>query len=335
MFTWSKIEARKIMLFLAAILLLSGIPQEVSAQDITLNLVMEDVQVHAVLNENGTSFITFSANVTNIGPTTLDSFDVRVDLRDISIDSSVIDGTNSSSVVISESNYALIRLSPQTSFSPLTSHQVEVEFSSNMLQENVGICEVRNICLTTAIFYVRPLNEFRNFVFKVTLPPHAILDTESSPLYPAPTQNFTDGRSLIFLWETEQILPGQERVFIIKYGTPNSEPVLAGLDINIVPFLLFAAVGGAVVVVVAQKLPEIIRTARVPRALRGQGMTEHEEQIIQLLTRKGGSCSQRDIYDDLGMSQSLASMVLTGLEQRGVVRRFREGRKNVVHLIDE
>jgi len=54
-----------------------------------------------------------------------------------------------------------------------------------------------------------------------------------------------------------------------------------------------------------------------------------------LLTRKGGLCSQRDIYDDLGMSQSLASMVLTGLEQRGVVRRFREGRKNVVHLIDE
>ncbi|MCK5239544.1 MAG: hypothetical protein KAR33_08360 [Candidatus Thorarchaeota archaeon] len=331
----SKLDARHIMLFLTFAVLMSGLPYGVSAQDSALDIVMEDVQIHAILKENGTSIISFSANVTYTGLTTADSFDIRIDLRELIIQSSVVDGNNASTSIMPQSNYALIRVTPDSPFSSLTSHQVELKFVSDMLQESIGICDERNICLGTAIFYVRPINEFRDFTFKATLPQHGLLDTETSPLYPSPTQNYTDGTSMVFLWEVGQILPGQERVFIIKYGTPNFEPASVVADINIIPFILLAVVSGAVIVIIAQKLPGMIRTARVPRALRDQGMTEHEEQIIQLLSRKGGSCSQRDIYDDLGMSQSLASMVLTGLEQRGVVRRFRDGRENVIHLIDE
>ncbi|MHA1906298.1 MAG: helix-turn-helix transcriptional regulator [Candidatus Thorarchaeota archaeon] len=310
-------------------------PQKVVAQDDVLDIVMEDVQIHTMLSQNGTSIITFSANVTYVGAAIADHIDIRIDLREIEVLRSVIGGSSVPSSVIPQSNYAIIRVTPDTAFTPMTSQQVEIEFTSNMLQESLGVCDVRNICLGTAIFYVRPLNEFRDFTFKATLPQHGILDTETSPLYPTPTRNYTDGTSLVFLWEAGQILPGQERVFIIKYGTPNYEPVVTGGDINYIPFIVLAAVIGAVLVIAVQQLPGMIRSARVPRVLKEQGVTEHEEQVIQLLSSKGGSCSQRDIYDDLGMSQSLVSMVLTGLEQRGVIRRFREGRENVVHLVEE
>ncbi|MHA2423386.1 MAG: helix-turn-helix transcriptional regulator [Candidatus Thorarchaeota archaeon] len=332
---WSKLDARQIILVLALFILVTTLPQGAVAQDDSLDIVMDDVQIHATLRQNGTSFITFNANVTYLGSSTAEYFDVRIDLRDIEILSSIVGGVNVSSTIIPQSNFVIIRVTPDTVFSPMTSHQVEIRFASNMLQEDLGVCEERDICLGTAIFYVRPLNEFRYFTFKVTLPTHGILDTESSPLFPTPTGNFTDGNSLVFLWEAGQVLPGQERVFIIKYGTPNFEPVAAEGDVNYIPFISLAAVVGAVFVIAVQQLPGLIRSARVPRVLKEQGVTEHEEQVIQLLSSKGGSCSQRDIYDDLGMSQSLASMVLTGLEQRGVIRRFREGRENVVHLVEE
>ncbi len=331
----SKLDVRQIILVLTIVMLVATLPQEGVAQDDALDIVMDNVQIHTVLTHNGSSFITFSANVTNIGAAAANHIDIRIDLRSIEVLSSLVTGNNVSNTVIPQSNYVIIRVTPDTAFSPMTSHQVEIEFTCNMLQEDLGICDERNVCLETAIFYVRPLNEFRDFTFKATLPQHGILDTESSPLFPTPTRNYTDGTSLVFLWEAGQILPGQERVFIIKYGTPNYEPVIAEGDINIIPFILLAAVCGAVIVVAAQRIPGMVRAARVPRVLKEQGVTEHEEQVIQLLSSKGGSCSQRDIYDDLGISQSLASMVLSGLEQRGVIRRFREGRENVVHLVEE
>ncbi|MFW9799035.1 MAG: helix-turn-helix transcriptional regulator [Candidatus Thorarchaeota archaeon] len=44
---------------------------------------------------------------------------------------------------------------------------------------------------------------------------------------------------------------------------------------------------------------------------------------------------QREIYEELNLSQSTASMLLNSLEERGLIRRFREGRENVVHKIDD
>ncbi|MFW9847948.1 MAG: helix-turn-helix transcriptional regulator [Candidatus Thorarchaeota archaeon] len=331
----SKLDARHILLVMTFILLLANLPEGAIAQDNALDIVMDDVQIQAILSRNGTSIVSFSANVTNVGLADAEYVDVRFDLRELDILKAETNGVNVSSAVIPGSNYAIVRYIPETAFNPSTSHQVEITLASDVLQESLGVCTDRDICLGSAIFYVRPLHEYRDLTFKATLPPHGILDTDTSPLFPTPTQNYTDGIHMTFVWDAGQILPGQERVFIIKYGTPNLEPATVVADINIIPVILLAAVFGAALIIVAQKLPGLIRAARVPKALREQGMTEHEEQVIQLLSQKGGSCSQRDFYDDLGMSQSLVSMVLTGLEQRGVIRRFREGRENIVHLIEE
>ncbi len=63
--------------------------------------------------------------------------------------------------------------------------------------------------------------------------------------------------------------------------------------------------------------------------------SKHEREVVQLLSGKGGSCLQREIYENLDMSQSMVSMLLTGLEERGLIRRLREGRENIVHLVEE
>jgi uncharacterized membrane protein len=35
------------------------------------------------------------------------------------------------------------------------------------------------------------------------------------------------------------------------------------------------------------------------------------------------------------MSQAKVSLILTALEERGLVRRFKDGRENTVHIIEE
>lgn len=334
MFHRSKKIARNLIILLTIAVLLTSIQDDATAQG-TPDLLMENVEVHALLTDTGRSHISFSANITNEEPTDIDVFDIRVDIRELQIEQATVAGLNATASVIPQSNFALIRISPGSSIQSQTSHSINIKYSTDILQESVGICDERELCLENALFYVRPLNEFADFTFKITLPPHAVLDTQSSPLFPQPTSNFTDGTSMVFVWESGQILPGQERVYIIKYGLQNIQPAIVDTSMNTLLLVILAAFTGAATIIVVQKLPSLIRAARVPRVISDHGMTEHEQKVIRILTRKGGSCSQRDIYDDLGMSQSLASMVLTGLEQRGVIRRFREGRENVIHLVEE
>ena len=75
-----------------------------------------------------------------------------------------------------------------------------------------------------------------------------------------------------------------------------------------------------------------LQTRTVVTAIR---LSKHEEEILGFLTKKGGSCPQREIYEELDMSQSLASTILTSLEERKLIRRFREGRENMVHIMED
>ena len=64
-------------------------------------------------------------------------------------------------------------------------------------------------------------------------------------------------------------------------------------------------------------------------------LSKQEEQVLTFLSKKGGSSPQREIYEELDMSQSLASTILTSLEERKLIRRFREGRENMVHIMED
>lgn len=64
-------------------------------------------------------------------------------------------------------------------------------------------------------------------------------------------------------------------------------------------------------------------------------ISTQEQEILDLLSVRGGSCPQREIYENLDMSQSMASMMLTSLESRGLIKRLRSGRENIVHIMED
>ncbi len=307
-------------------------PIPIAAQ--TSGIVMSDVGVHAVLSSNGTSQVFFSANVTNTGLNDIQSFDVRMDLRSLSIVSALVDGADANAGIIEGNTYSIVHIQPPAPLLPGESIHLLLEIQTSVLQEPLGTCGQSGFCHESMIYYVRPLNRYGGLTFKVTLPLHASLYTNTSSLFPRPTSNYTDGQSLIFVWKVGEILPGQEKVFIAKYDTPMAPTAVQDTGVSSLLWVIIAALGGIIGTIVVERLPNTLKTIRAPKNMTGQSMTDKEELVIRLLNKRGGSCPQREIYRELDMSQSLASMVLSGLEQRGIIKRMRDGRENIVHLIE-
>ncbi|MFW9832443.1 MAG: helix-turn-helix transcriptional regulator, partial [Candidatus Thorarchaeota archaeon] len=172
--------------------------------------------------------------------------------------------------------------------------------------------------------------------FTAILPTHAILQSDASaPLFPDPTMNYTDGYRPIFVWYRELMLPGQEVAYIIKYQLPAAILDVPQASLDPAIFNVIFLIIGAVSVLFIERVPLLLKRLQTRTVITAIRLTKQEEDILTFLTEKGGSCPQREIYEEFDMSQSLASTILTSLEEKKLIRRFREGRENMVHIMED
>lgn len=61
-------------------------------------------------------------------------------------------------------------------------------------------------------------------------------------------------------------------------------------------------------------------------------LLSNEEQVVQLLERRGGRVKQRDVADELGWTKTKTSYVVSNLREEGRIHSFRLGRENVLSL---
>ena len=182
------------------------------------------------------------------------------------------------------------------------------------------------------------MNEIQNLTFSAALPQHAILDLyEASPLYPSPSGNYTDGSKPIYVWYIDVLLPGQEVVYIVKFQMPaaiiDSNP--ATVTSNPIFIVIISAVFAGLAVLTIERIPGWIKRLNSRELIVSGKISSQEQEILDLLNVRGGSCPQREIYEELDMSQSMTSMMLTSLEGRGLIRRLRSGRENIVHIMED
>jgi uncharacterized membrane protein len=57
-----------------------------------------------------------------------------------------------------------------------------------------------------------------------------------------------------------------------------------------------------------------------------------EERIIQLLKNSGGEQYQSEIVKNLGLPKSTVSATLNDLHQRGIIKKIKKGRENLIRL---
>ena len=74
------------------------------------------------------------------------------------------------------------------------------------------------------------------------------------------------------------------------------------------------------------KTPELIGVPRIENS---------EEKIVTMLRSSGGSLYQSAIVDQCKFSKAKTSQLLTALEKRGIVSRYKKGRDKIVTLIEQ
>lgn len=320
--------------FLFVIGLAGGITQ-VSGQADSQDIIISNMIVTAIMNTECTTTLLIDSEVTNVGSTDLEYFDLRVDVRTLNVTRATLNGSTASVAIIPESNYNLIRVTSSLAIGNGSTLSLSLNLTTDCLQERIGLNDDGTMYVNHLIYYIRPLYQVQNLTFRAMLPMHAILQSDASaPLFPNPTMNYTDGYRPIYVWFKESMLPGQEVAFIVKYQLPAVilEPQQSPVD-SIIVGIMFLAIG-AVSVLFIERIPLILKQFQTRTVVTAIRLSKQEEEILAFLTKKGGSCSQREIYEELDMSQSLASTILTSLEDKKLIRRFKEGRENMVHIME-
>ncbi|NHJ12445.1 MAG: MarR family transcriptional regulator [Candidatus Thorarchaeota archaeon] len=329
-----------LVILLALPLTVLPLATPVDSLQISQDVILTDLEVKAHLGQNCTTLVLINANVTNVGATDLSHVDIRIDVRSISLTESKVDGVPVAAEIVEGDRYLIIRSHLQTALTPSESVDLSITFATDRMQERMSQDTIGGFCINHFIFYLRPLNEVRNLTFHALLPAHASLELGvSAPLFPDPVGNYTDGSRLVFFWEASVLYPGQEIAFIVKYQLPLGliQDESAATDVtmpNLFALGLLSAFLGGVAALAIERTPNAVRKMRAGSETRLSVVSRQEEQVLSLLKRKGGSCPQREIYEELDLSQSAASMILNALEERGLIKRFREGRENLVHILE-
>ncbi|MFW9843128.1 MAG: helix-turn-helix transcriptional regulator [Candidatus Thorarchaeota archaeon] len=302
------------------------------------NMLMTNMSIHTELGLESDTTILLKTEFTNTDSVEISSFDIRIDVRVLSINEATINGTPVTTATRVVDNYVLVTFVPDSAIQAGTSGNLFLNFTAYSLQEVIGLDAERAMYDNHLIYYIRSLNEIQNLTFSAALPQHAIVDLDASaPLFPRPMMNLTDGSKSIYLWHADVLLPGQEIVYIIKYqmpaalvDTPSATATFDPLSIVIITALLTG-----LLVLMIERLPGWIRGLNSRELIVSGKISSQEQEILDLLNTHGGSCPQREIYENLDMSQSMTSMMLTSLEGRGLIRRLRSGRENIVHIMEE
>ena len=146
-------------------------------------------------------------------------------------------------------------------------------------------------------------------------------DFETASIYPRPDRVESDGQNLIFIWHLDSVKAGEtfQLVLLIKKR---------------VPFLIYLLIISLVSLVVSlylyskKKHPIIIRKVdKVTSHLK-----EDEEQIINVLKKRGGVCEQGTLRVITGMSKSNLSRIIKELEERRIIKKIKKGKRNIISL---
>jgi uncharacterized membrane protein len=119
---------------------------------------------------------------------------------------------------------------------------------------------------------------------------------------------------------------GEPRLVFEKPGFPWLPLLLGGL-------LCVLILGGLYVVLSKRRAPEPVEAEDPPVTLSETELLSLEDRIIQLLKTSGGEQYQSEIVKHLGLPKSTVSATLNDLHQRGVIRKVKKGRENLIRLV--
>jgi uncharacterized membrane protein len=164
-------------------------------------------------------------------------------------------------------------------------------------------------------------------------------------IYPLPDKASTDGRSLIFIWELDNITKGDDfSVFAMykpKSDNTHSIYLLAAAVIALTAYILYTKKSPKKSKKTHKKTQKKsaekpAKKEEQPQVKKDNELLEHlkgdEQQIVRVLKDREGSCEQGTLRIITGFSKAHLSRLLMELEARKVIFKEKRGKKNLVFL---
>jgi len=135
----------------------------------------------------------------------------------------------------------------------------------------------------------------------------------------------SDGRRTLINWEITDLKKGDRLDISIAYEKIGEEVIISGLSLQVVAMivvLIFVSIGIFYQFYWKNKNMKIILPI----------LKKDEKIIFDTITKHGSGINQKLIVENSGYSKAKVSKVLKSLEERGILKLERIGRKNKVHI---
>jgi uncharacterized membrane protein len=211
------------------------------------------------------------------------------------------------------------------------SHTTEYQFT----WLNFSIIQVNEITFGD-VFQVKDFFSqlYGDGVIKVFYPSTYLLQSVS----PKPNGGDTDPKTLDWLG-TQFFINGNPSVILTaSSSSPSPTP---DQNVNDTSLQLYALAGASSIAVasslvgfykIRRRKRKISEIAKLTFPVGSPALESEEEKIIKVIQASGGSAYQSAIVEKCRFSKAKTSQLLTALEKRGVLRRYKKGRDKIVTL---
>ena len=211
---------------------------------------------------------------------------------------------------------------------------VIIDFSA---AEQIKLNYITHEYVDKSNFLLNKIIEYDSDFFEITLvlPEEAVLKRqikdETGSIFPKPDKATTDGRSLIFVWEREDVKTGDEISIFVMYKTkefslPLPMSVLVGIFIIVIVVYFYYTKKHA-----KRKVKKKVKKKETEHKML-KHLKEDEQQIVRILKKRKGSCEQGTLRVVTNFSKARLSRLLTELEERKIIYKEKRGKKNLIFL---
>ena len=165
-------------------------------------------------------------------------------------------------------------------------------------------------------------NVYKNLTVEIYLPPGAVLADEKlassygfRPVEPGGYELKTDGKRIGFSWEAGMPKLGTELVFRVVYQDRQGISGFVWLGYG-----LIAASVSLLFIAFRKKRSDVLKV-----------LDPDEKKVYEIVLR--GKTTQNKIVREVDMSKAKVSRILSRLESRGLIKRERRGRVNIVEAV--
>jgi uncharacterized membrane protein len=208
-----------------------------------------------------------------------------------------------------------------------TTYNVTVEYTTpNDLSQEEGYLEFNHV--------QRILIPTERYRLRVVLPEGYGLVEEGNvePLSPGDARRGSDegGRQFTVTWEEDGLGLGDVQRYQLKYQELRVFEDIFPDHLSFIAALILILVSLTLYVYVKRRQEEGDTIASIMPVLK-----DDEQEALRYIIDQGGDCEQKALVDNLDYSKAKVSRLVTDLEERNLIEKVKEGRKNRLILTKE